>query len=65
VRAAGGDDVVLEGDSLLLTSQANDRLEILQAIESVGGQVARFATEELSLEDIYMKYIRRRDPHQK
>lgn len=57
-RASGAKDVTLEGDSLVLTSRANDRLEILRAIESAGGRVECFATEELALEDIYMKYIR-------
>lgn len=56
-RGAGADSAALEGDSLLITSGAEDRLHILRAIESAGGQVERFATEELSLEDIYLKYI--------
>ena len=41
----------------MITSRAEDRLHILRAIETAGGQVASFATEELSLEDIYMKYV--------
>jgi hypothetical protein len=41
----------------LITSRPEDRLQILQAIEADGGQVARFATQEHSLEDIYLKYI--------
>ncbi|MCM3902305.1 MAG: ABC transporter ATP-binding protein [Pyrinomonadaceae bacterium] len=64
-RASGAEDVTLEGDSMVLTSQASDRLEILRAIESAGGRVDRFATEELSLEDIYMKYIREQDSQPK
>ncbi len=57
VRACGVDDVALERDSLVITSSAEDRLKILQAIEAAGGGIASFATEELSLEDIYMRYV--------
>ena len=62
-RASGADSVALEGDSIVLTSRAEDRLDILRAIEAAGGQIARFATEELSLEDIYMKYIHEEGSH--
>ncbi len=57
VRACGVDEAALQGDSLLITSRAEDRLKILQAIETAGGRIASFATEELSLEDIYMRYV--------
>ena len=57
-RAAGAEDATLEGDQMVVTSGAGDRLNILRAIEAAGGRVARFATEELSLEDIYMRYVR-------
>ena len=57
-RMSGAYDATLEGDQLVVTSSARDRLNILRAIEAAGSQVARFATEELSLEDIYLKYIR-------
>jgi ABC-type multidrug transport system ATPase subunit len=56
-RAAGAVDVMLQEGSLVLTSRAEDRLKILQAIETAGGRIASFATEELSLEDIYMRYV--------
>jgi ABC-type multidrug transport system ATPase subunit len=62
-RSAGADCVAFEGDSLVLTSSAEDRLDILRAIEAAGGQIARFATEELSLEDIYMRYVREEGSH--
>jgi Cu-processing system ATP-binding protein len=62
-RSSGADRVALEGDSLVLTSRAEDRLDILRAIEAAGGRIARFATEELSLEDIYMRYIREEGSH--
>jgi ABC-type multidrug transport system ATPase subunit len=56
-RQAGATETLIEGDSLLLTSRAEDRFEILRAIESAGGRVLSFATEELSLENIYLRYI--------
>ncbi|HZS08016.1 MAG TPA: ABC transporter ATP-binding protein [Blastocatellia bacterium] len=56
-RQAGAIEAALDGDSLLVTSRAEDRLGILRAIEAAGGRVARFATEELSLENIYLRYI--------
>jgi ABC-type multidrug transport system ATPase subunit len=64
-RAAGGADVMLQGGSLVLTSLAEDRLKILRAMEAAGGRVASFATEELSLEDIYMRYVREEDSQKK
>lgn len=57
-RASGADAAAFQGDSLVLTSRAEDRVEILRAIETAGGQIARFATEELSLEDMYMRFVR-------
>ena len=60
-RKAGADDARLEGDQLVVTSSASDRFDILQAIETAGGRVKCFATEELSLEDIYMRYVRARE----
>lgn len=57
VRACSVEDVCIQDNSLVITSRAEDRLHILRAIETAGGQVASFATEELSLEDIYMKYV--------
>lgn len=56
-RACGVDDAALQGDSLLITSRVEDRVEILRAIETAGGRIARFATEELSLEDIYIRLV--------
>lgn len=56
--AAGATEAVFEHQSLLITSRPEDRLDILRALESGGGHVERFATEELSLEDIYLRYIK-------
>ncbi len=54
--AAGATEAVFEDESLLITSRPEDRLEILRALENSGGHVERFATKELSLEDIYLRY---------
>lgn len=57
-RQAGAEDAVLESDSLVIIARPEDRLQILREIENAGARVARFATSEESLEDIYLKYIR-------
>jgi ABC-type multidrug transport system ATPase subunit len=61
VRSCGVEDACIQDDSLLIISRAEDRLNILRAIETADGQIERFATEELSLEDIYMRYVREHD----
>jgi Cu-processing system ATP-binding protein len=55
--SAGATAADFDGAALLITARPEDRLGILQAISAAGGQVERFATEELSLEDIYLQYI--------
>lgn len=57
VRACGVNDACIQDHSLVITSDAENRLNILRAIESADGQITSFATEELSLEDIYMRYV--------
>lgn len=56
-KRAGATESVLDHGSLLVTSHPGKRMGILQAIESSGEQIINFATEELSIEDIYMRYI--------
>jgi len=56
-RACRVKSAALEGNSLVITCDAQDRLEILRTIERAGGRVETFVTEEPSLEDIYMKYV--------
>lgn len=56
-KRAGAIDVMLDEKSLVLTSSAENRLNVLRAIEDAGGLIESFATEELSLEDMYMKYV--------
>jgi Cu-processing system ATP-binding protein len=55
---AGASEAAYQGDCLLVNSNAEDRFGVLQAIEQAGGKIARFSTQELSLEDIYLKYVR-------
>lgn len=57
-RAAGATEVSFDGTSLLITSRPEDRLGILRALDAEGSQVERFATEERSLEDTYLQYIK-------
>lgn len=54
---AGAGDVNVDGNSLMMNARPEDRLEILRAIEAAGGQIQSFGMEELSLEDVYMKYV--------
>ena len=56
-RASPVENATQDGNSLLITCSARDRMEILRAIETAGGRIETFATEELSLEDIYMRYV--------
>lgn len=56
-QEAGASEARVENDALIITSRAEDRMPILSAIGRAGGRVARFATEELSLENIYLNYI--------
>jgi ABC-type multidrug transport system ATPase subunit len=55
---AGAREAVWQGTSLLITSAPEARMDILAAINAAGGNIVRFATEEPSLEDIYLNYIR-------
>ncbi len=57
-RQAGAEDVSVEGSTLVITSPPGQRLAILHAIEAAGGRISRFATQEPSLEDVYLRYTR-------
>jgi ABC-type multidrug transport system ATPase subunit len=57
-QQAGASAVVVQERALLITSAPEARLGILAAIKAAGGEVVRFATEEPSLEDIYLQYIK-------
>lgn len=54
---AGAGEVSVDGNSLLMNARPEGRLDILRAIETAGGQIQSFGMEELSLEDVYMKYV--------
>ena len=55
---AGAQRAVLEGDSLLIASLPEHRFGILKSLESAGCGIARFATQDLSLEDVLLGYLR-------
>jgi ABC-type multidrug transport system ATPase subunit len=54
---AGATDVVIDANSVMMSARPEDRLQILRAIQNAGGQIRSFGMEELSLEDVYMKYV--------
>lgn len=54
---AGATAVLIDGNSLMMSTRPEDRLQILRAIENAGGKIRSFGMEELSLEDVYMKYV--------
>jgi ABC-type multidrug transport system ATPase subunit len=56
-QRAGASAVELQGNRLLVTSRSEDRLLILQALETAGAHIERFSTEEPSLEEIYLRYV--------
>ncbi|HYK88893.1 MAG TPA: ABC transporter ATP-binding protein [Acidobacteriota bacterium] len=60
-RLHGAEDVVEDGNQLIITSKSENRLQILRAIEAAGGRITRFATREPSLEDLYLRYAREKD----
>lgn len=65
---AGARAVERQENALLITSMPEDRLQILRAIETAGGVIVRFASQEPSLEDIYLQYTgsgRTSDGHQR
>jgi ABC-type multidrug transport system ATPase subunit len=55
---SGAREAVWQDSSLLITSAPETRMHILAAIKAAGGDIVRFATEEPSLEDVYLNYIR-------
>lgn len=54
---AGATDVGIDGNTLMMRTRSEERLQILRAIENAGGKIRSFGMEELSLEDVYMKYV--------
>ncbi len=60
-RLHGAEDVSTEGSHLIITSKPENRLHILRAIETAGGRITGFATQEPSLEELYLRYAREKD----
>ena len=57
VEKSGGQLMEHNGDTLLISAAPENRFTVLQALERCNAGMSRFATEELSLEDIYVQYI--------
>ena len=57
-KEAGATEGSLEGNSLVVSCRPEDRLRILRALDSGKGIVLQFATEQLSIEDIYMGHVK-------
>ncbi len=57
---AGAEAVSANAESFTITVPEDRRLAILRAFESAGAEIAAFSTEEPTLEDIYLRYIRER-----
>ena len=64
-KRAGATEARLEGNSLVISCHPEDRLQILRAVDSQDGQVMKFATEQLSLEDFYMQYVKHENGNHK
>jgi len=58
VREAGAQEVTLESDRLVVTSVPELRLAILEALRAAGAEILEFTTEDPSLEDFYLGYLR-------
>ncbi|RPJ60886.1 MAG: ABC transporter ATP-binding protein [Acidobacteria bacterium] len=58
VRDAGAQQVSVEGERLIVTSAPDRRLSILAALQAAGAEILEFTTEDPSLEDFYLTYLR-------
>ena len=56
-KDAGASTASIDGESLMVTSDPQFRLAILNGIKDSGGQILSFATQDLSLEDIFVRYL--------
>jgi Cu-processing system ATP-binding protein len=56
-RRAGATAAELNDNWLMVTSRAEDRLVILQALEEAGARIERFSTEEPTLEEVYLRCV--------
>jgi len=57
-RDAGAQQVSVEGARLVVTSAPDRRLGILAALQAAGAEILEFTTEDPSLEDFYLTYLR-------
>jgi ABC-2 type transport system ATP-binding protein len=57
---AGASEATLNNNLLALNSRSEDRYPILKALENAGAIISDLTTQDLSLEDIYMRYLHER-----
>ena len=56
-RAAGAQRAELIGSTLWVSCKPDERRAVLRAIETAGGVVEQFSSEEPPLEEIYLRYV--------
>ncbi len=61
-RAAGAREAGIEGQQLVVASAPEQRLCILQSLQAAGVEILQFTTEDPSLEDFYLSYLRSQNP---
>jgi Cu-processing system ATP-binding protein len=57
---AGASNATLSGNILALNSKSEERYSILRELERAGAVIESLTTQDLSLEDIYMRYLHER-----
>lgn len=62
-REAGAREASIEGQRLVIASSPERRLCILQALQTAGIEILQFTTEDPSLEDFYLSYLRDSQNH--
>ncbi|PWT95739.1 MAG: ABC transporter ATP-binding protein [Blastocatellia bacterium] len=64
-KDAGATEMSFDGNSLIANCRPEDRLRILRAVDGNEGHVLRFVTEQITLEDIYVRYVNNEDGKKK
>ena len=61
-HSAGAAEARLESRTLVLAARPEDRLPLIRTLESAGAVITGVATDEPSLEEIYLRYMDERNP---
>ncbi|HKW25024.1 MAG TPA: ABC transporter ATP-binding protein [Terriglobales bacterium] len=56
-RSAGATGAEIEGECLVVTCRPEQRPEVIRALGAAGASIVSFATQEPTLEDIYVRYV--------